>query len=115
MNNQKATLRDIGGKIVKEDHRYVVKDNDHLSGLVVSSTELNAGHHTTGHRHAGREEVCMFISGNGQMEIDDVVFDVKPGDVILLEDGVFHKVYAKTDMYFICVFTGPRDHEISGD
>ena len=33
---------DIGGKVVKEDARYIVKDNTELNNLVVSSTCLNA-------------------------------------------------------------------------
>ena len=31
---------DIGGEVVKEDERYIVKDNTELNNLVVSSTRL---------------------------------------------------------------------------
>ena len=54
---------DIGGDEVKNDDRYVVKDNTLLNNLVVSSTMLSAHKSTTGHRHAGQEEVYMFVSG----------------------------------------------------
>ena len=72
----KVNVNDIGGVVVKDDHRYVVKDNTLLKNLVLSSTMLSANKSTTGHRHAGQEEVYMFISGSGQMELDHKIFDV---------------------------------------
>ena len=103
---------DIGGDIVKDDHRYVVKDNTSLSNLVVSSTMLSAKQSTTGHRHAGQEEVYMFVSGSGKMELDHNIFDVTAGDTVLIQDNVFHKVHNTTDfgLKFICVFDGGRNH-----
>ena len=102
---------DIGGEVVKQDERYTVKDNTHLKNLVVSSTQLRAHKSTTGHRHAGQEEVYIFTKGNGQMELDYKIFDVKEGDTVLVEDNVFHKVHNNTDfgLEFICVFDGGRD------
>ena len=102
---------DIGGDVVKEDERYVVKDNTNLKNLIVSSTRLNPNMSTTGHKHAGQEEVYMFISGTGEMQLDDDRFTVYPGDTVLIEDGVFHRVFAKEkELYFICVFDGRRNH-----
>jgi len=102
----------IGGEIVKEDERYEVKDNTHLNNLVVSSTKLRAHKSTTGHRHAGQEEVYIFVKGSGQMELDHKIFDVTAGDTVLIEDNVFHKVHNNTDfgLEFICVFDGRREH-----
>jgi len=103
---------DIGGKVVKEDDRYVVKDNTNLNNLIVSTTMLRANKSTTGHRHAGQEEVYIFIKGSGQMELDHRIFDVKAGDTVLIEDNVFHKVHNNTDfgLEFICIFDGKREH-----
>jgi mannose-6-phosphate isomerase-like protein (cupin superfamily) len=103
---------DIGGKVVKEDDRYLVKDNTNLKNLVVSSTKLHAGKSTTGHRHAGQEEVYIFVKGQGQMELDHKIFDVTAGDTVLIEDNVFHKVHNTGDfmLEFICVFDGGRNH-----
>ena len=39
----KLNILDIGGKIVKEDERYIVKDNSTLKNLIVSSTDLKQG------------------------------------------------------------------------
>jgi len=53
----------------------------------------------------------MFIKGHGVMQIDDDRFDVNEGDTVLIQDGVFHRVYAgTTGCYFICVFDGRRNH-----
>ena len=46
------------------------------------------------------------------MEIDNNKFFVDEGDVVLIEDGVFHRVHAEENgCYFVCVFDGQRyDH-----
>ncbi len=118
----KININDIGGALVKEDERYVVKDNTDLQNLVVSSTDLNPGKQTTGHAHAGQEEVYIFVEGCGRMllgtqqgeelSIDDD-FPVKKGDVVLIEDGKFHRVVNDSDdkLYFVCVFDGNRTHQ----
>jgi mannose-6-phosphate isomerase-like protein (cupin superfamily) len=103
----------IGGDVVKDDARYIVKDNTELNNLVVSSTLLAAKKSTTGHRHVGQEEVYVFVSGSGQMELDHKIFDVTAGDTVLIEDNVFHKVHNNTDfgLKFICIFDGKRNHK----
>ena len=40
----------VGGEVAKEDERYKVVDNTVLKGLVLSSTDLNPGHSTSGHK-----------------------------------------------------------------
>lgn len=107
----KININDIGGEVVKEDDRYRVVDNKTLNNLIVSSTDLYAGKSTSGHSHAGQEEVYYFIKGSGKMELDDKKFTVKAGDVVLIEDGVFHRVHAGPHgCYFVCVFDGKRNH-----
>ena len=109
----KYTVDDIGGEIVKYDDRYVVKDNKFLNNLILSSTRLNAGKNTSGHRHVGQEEVYIFISGRGSMIVDGDDyrnFSVKAGDVVLIPDGAFHQVInnSSEELYFICIFDGQR-------
>ena len=107
----KLTIDDIGGEVVKEDDRYVVKDNKLLNNLVVSSTKLEPTKSTSGHSHAGQEEVYYFVKGSGRMELDDKKINVKVGDVVLIEDGVFHRVHAGPHgCYFVCVFDGRRTY-----
>ena len=108
----KLNILDIGGSIVKEDERYTVKDNSSLNNLIVSSTDLKPGKSTSGHAHPGQEEVYNFVRGSGMMKVDDEVFAVSSGDVILIEDGQFHQVINNSDdnLYFVCVFDGSRTH-----
>jgi oxalate decarboxylase/phosphoglucose isomerase-like protein (cupin superfamily) len=102
----------VGGEVVKQDERYVVSDNRLLKNLIVSSTRLNSGKETTGHCHTGQEEVYMFVEGKGEMLLDEKRFPVQAGDIILIEDGVFHRVYntSEQELYFVCVFDGQRRH-----
>lgn len=106
-------INDIGGQIVKDNDTYVLCDNTQLKNLILSSTNLKPGQHTRGHNHEGQEEVYFFVNGTGKMEIDDDTFDVREGDVVLIPDGAFHRVYntSETDaLYFVCVFDGKRKH-----
>jgi len=101
---------EVGGSVVKQDDRYVVKDNNLLKNLILSSTRLNPSKQTTGHKHAGQEEVYLFVEGQGEMLLDEKRFPVKKGDIVLIEDGVFHRVYntSEAELYFVCVFDGRR-------
>jgi len=103
---------EVGGEIVKQDERYVVKDNVLLNNLIVSTTNLFVKKSTSGHKHEGQEEVYIFTEGHGTMELDDKTIDVQEGDVVLIEDGVFHRVHAGyVGCKFICVFDGRRNHK----
>ena len=101
-----------GWRVVKEDERYVVTDNNLLNNLVASTTHLNPNHSTSGHKHAGQEEVYIFMHGSGSMEINERIFDVNSGDVVLIEDGEFHRVHNNGTeiLEFVCVFDGKRSH-----
>ena len=104
-------ILDIGGKIVKDNETYQLKDNTSLENLVVSSTRLHPNKSTTGHSHPGQEEVYSFIEGQGTMFLDDVPHSVGPGDVVLIKSGVHHRVLSYDEgLYFVCVFEGKRNH-----
>ena len=83
------TINNIGGEVVKDNETYLLKDNKTLNNLVVSSTLLNPFKQTTGHNHSGQEEVYIFVSGTGRMEVDDKSFSVSADDVVLIPDGLF--------------------------
>jgi oxalate decarboxylase/phosphoglucose isomerase-like protein (cupin superfamily) len=111
----KVNVCDVGGVVVKDNETYVLKDNNTLKNLVLSSTELHPNQQTRGHRHPGQEEVYIFVSGFGKMivgEEDTEPFDVIPGDIVLIPDGAFHRVInnSSDDLVFNCVFDGKRNH-----
>ena len=109
---RKISNENIEGDIVKDNDIYQLRDNTTLNNLVLSSTLLHSGKQTSGHKHEGQEEVYFFVSGSGEMLIDQERFKVKPGDIVLVEDGEFHRVYntSQEDLYFVCVFDGKRNH-----
>ena len=100
----------LNGKTIKDNDTYILTDNSHLKRNVVSSTLLYPKQTTRGHEHKGQEEVYIFIQGSGFMYLDEYAFPVKAGDVVAVDDGVFHRVTNSTDepLYFICVFEGDR-------
>ena len=108
----KVKINDIQGEIAKQDERYTVTDNKTLTNLVLSSTRLQPNCATNGHSHAGQEEIYYFVGGSGKMQLGEESINYIEGDVILIPDGVFHKVSAGPfGAYFVCVFDGKRyDH-----
>ena len=109
----KMNIYDIGGEVVKDNETYLLRDNKTLSNLVLSSTDLKPGQSTRGHSHPGQEEVYYFISGAGEMELGEEKFNVQGSDVVLIPDGMFHRVHntqKHSTLYFVCVFDGKRNH-----
>jgi oxalate decarboxylase/phosphoglucose isomerase-like protein (cupin superfamily) len=105
----------IGGEVVKDNETYILRDNKTLNNLVLSSTLLYKNQSTRGHRHAGQEEVYIFVQGFGKMVVGDETdepFNVGPGTIVLIPDGAFHRVINDGDinMIFNCVFDGKRNH-----
>lgn len=109
----KYDIFDIGGDVVKDNETYILKDNTLLEKLTVSSTRLHPSKSTRGHTHAGQEEVYFFVSGSGKIELDGDVYDVEQNSMILIKDGVYHRVYNTSEteeLYFVCVFDSRRNH-----
>ena len=54
------------------------------------------------------------MKGEGTMIVGEETYHVKPGSIVLIPDGAFHKVWnvseAFGDLEFICVFDGGRNH-----
>jgi oxalate decarboxylase/phosphoglucose isomerase-like protein (cupin superfamily) len=108
----KYNTNNIGGKVVKANGVYTVIDNSNLNNLVLSQTILHVSQQTTGHFHQGQEEVYFFMYGLGRMIVGDQEFDVTGGDIVLIPDGLFHRVIntGTSDLVFNCVFEGKRNH-----
>jgi oxalate decarboxylase/phosphoglucose isomerase-like protein (cupin superfamily) len=108
----KLNTTDIGGNVVKDNSVYTLRDNKTLNNLVLSQTILHLGQNTNGHSHAGQEEVYFYMYGKGRMQVGDNTFEVQGGDIVLIPDGLFHKVWntGESDLVFNCVFDGKRNH-----
>lgn len=103
----KVSLDDVRANklIIKE--KYTLEDNTFLKNLTLSKTTLYADHETNGHKHDDIDEVYIFISGTGKMEVDEETFEISEEDVILIPGGAFHKVYnddIQVPLVFMCIF-----------
>lgn len=67
---------------------------------------LNAGHSMNYHNHKNRDEVWVIISGEGRTMVDGMEQSVKAGDVITMDAGCKHTVFADTDLKLIEVQLG---------
>ena len=109
----KIKLNEKDSKILKQNETYTLLDNTKLKKLVVSKTILHPGKNTTGHNHPGQEEVYHFISGEGYIVVGDKEISVQAGDIVLIPDAYFHKVWNTSeieDLIFVCIFDGKRNH-----
>ena len=106
-------LNENDSNVIKQNETYTLVDNTTLNNLVVSKTILHPGKNTTGHNHPGQEEVYHFISGTGYIVVGDKEISVEAGDIVLIPDAFFHKVWNTSeieDLIFVCVFDGKRSH-----
>ena len=110
--NIKIHTNNIDGDIIKSNDVYTLRDNKTLKNLVLSQTILHVNQNTNGHYHEGQEEVYFFMYGQGNMIVGDIEYEVQGGDIVLIPDGLFHKVYntGDSDLVFNCVFDGKRSH-----
>lgn len=67
---------------------------------------LNAGHCMNYHSHRERDEVWVVISGNGRTVVDGMEQKVSAGDVITMQSGCRHAIYADTEIKLIEVQMG---------
>ena len=67
---------------------------------------LNPGHCMNYHSHQYRDEVWVVISGQGRTVVDGMEQKVAPGDVITMQAGCRHTVFADTELKLIEVQLG---------
>jgi len=90
-------------KLRKKDDRYEVYDLP-LGEFTFSITHLYPGKATTGHTQE-EKEVYNFIDGHGQIQIGEDKVKVEPGDIVIIPEGTFHRVFSSmSHMVFACAF-----------
>lgn len=67
---------------------------------------VSAGMNLSYQLHYQRSEVWTITKGEGEFALDDVIYKVKPGDVLHIPVGTKHGIRAKTDLEFIEVQAG---------
>ncbi|MFA5695884.1 MAG: cupin domain-containing protein [Bacilli bacterium] len=92
--------------LIRETEVYNVYDYKQLQNLSLSLTELHPDQKTSGHYHDDADEVYIFISGQGKLQIAKEFVTCEKGDVFVIPRGAFHKVWNETqeDLKFWSVF-----------
>lgn len=79
---------------------------DVTEGSLTVKVDLKAGHKMNYHSHQHRNEVWTIVAGTGRTVVDGMEQTVAVGDVITMEAGCRHMIYADTDMTLIEVQLG---------
>lgn len=80
------------------------------SGSMTIKVTLNPGHSMNYHSHQYRDEVWVVISGQGRTVVDGMEQKVAAGDVITMQAGCRHTVFADTELKLIEVQLGQNIH-----
>jgi mannose-6-phosphate isomerase-like protein (cupin superfamily) len=68
----------------------------------LAEARVPAGGATQRHYHKLSEEFYYILEGTGEMEVDGVACDVRPGDGILIPPGNWHTIRANSPLRFLC-------------
>ena len=71
---------------------------------------LNPGHSMNYHSHQYRDEVWVVVAGEGRTIVDGMEQKVSAGDVITMQAGCRHTVFADTELKLIEVQLGQNIH-----
>ena len=80
------------------------------SGSMTIKVTLNPGHCMNYHSHQYRDEVWVVVAGEGRTIVDGMEQKVSAGDVITMQAGCRHTVFADTELKLIEVQLGQNIH-----
>jgi quercetin dioxygenase-like cupin family protein len=101
----------------------VWQTTEHVNKGIIEGTELGQvgiasgclapGEVTKGHSHTLVEELNIFKSGAGRIQIDDDFFDVCEGSVAVIKAGEFHEITNSGDenLEYVAVFNSDVDKD----
>lgn len=108
MNVLKTRIYQFDGKVIRNNEKYKVMDNNFLQSMTVSTTSLRGGQSTNGHAHEGIDEVYYFYecpNDSVEMIVGEERLKVGRFDLVLIPGGQFHKVinnHPQISVDFIC-------------
>jgi quercetin dioxygenase-like cupin family protein len=104
----KIDIREFAGKVkpIRDTEVYSVHDLEYLEHLNVSMTILHPGKSTSGHEHAGADEVYIVMDGKGEFQLEEKKFPVETGAIMLIKGGQFHRAFNTSgeDLVLLCIF-----------
>jgi mannose-6-phosphate isomerase-like protein (cupin superfamily) len=74
-----------------QTRRAFVDDPEKIASLHV----VDIKHDSKTHYHKRLTEIYYILEGSGQMELDGQLFDVQPGDSVLIKPGCRHRAIGK--------------------
>ena len=80
------------------------------SGSMTIKVTLNPGHSMNYHSHQYRDEVWVVVAGEGRTIVDGMEQKVRAGDVITMQAGCRHTVFADTELKLVEVQLGQNIH-----
>jgi L-ectoine synthase len=87
-------------------------------GYSLTDTVINAGTESL-LEYKGHLETCYCIEGEGEIEVEGVVYPIQPGSMYALNLHDKHYLRAKKEMRLVCVFTpalkGNESHKLKAD
>lgn len=110
----KDMVKDISQRPMFEERRWgwyrvldhVKYENGHE--VLTKRIGILAGKNLSYQVHYQRSEIWSISNGEGEFALNDVIYKVKPGDVLRIPVGVKHGICANTDLEFIEVQTGSQ-------
>ncbi len=75
-------------------------------GYSLTETVINAGTESF-LEYKNHMEACYCLEGEGEVEVDGVVYPIEPGTMYALDQHDKHYLRAKTSLRLICIFTPP--------
>lgn len=75
-------------------------------GSMTIKVTLNEGHSMNYHSHQHRDEVWVITGGKGRTVVDGMEHSVKAGDVITMQAGCRHTIFADTELKLVEVQLG---------
>ncbi len=107
----------------KEIKAYVTKDGSVIrelmhpeihdcSNLSLAEATVHPGASTLKHHHGHSEEIYHILSGEGIVVIDDISFNVSPGDTVHIGPGCSHQIKntGNSPLRILCCCSPPYSH-----
>lgn len=93
-----------------QSRRFLIESDG--MGYSLTDTIVNAGTESL-LEYQNHLETCYCIDGEGEIEVDGVIYPIKPGTMYALNKHDKHYLRAKTDLRLVCVFNPPlKGHEV---
>lgn len=89
-----------------------IRELHHTELQSLAEATLEPGQVTQRHYHARTEEIYLFTSGGGTLEVDGVSREVGEGDAVLIPPGAWHELVAgPAGARLLCMCAPPYSHD----